>query len=164
MALRGHGGQIRAGAVFAHADRRVEPARRDARQQPLALFFVAVSQQPGSDLPIGDPVRRDRRADGEQFLGHHVAVQMAQPVAAVLLRDDQPDEAGVAESGAEPFVPLAQPRVDGGFPAELGPVGPQEIAHRGPQLGQLGLVGAQRVKWNSPDRDSYTAGSGVDGR
>ena len=57
----------------------VQPARGDPRQQAPALLLGAVRQQPGGDLPVGDPVRPDGRAVGEQFLGHDVAVQVARP-------------------------------------------------------------------------------------
>ena len=80
-----HCGQIGSGAVFAHSDRRIELARNDLRQQSLALLLGAIGQQAGRDLTVGDPVRRYRRPGSDQFLGDHVAVQMPQPVAPVLL-------------------------------------------------------------------------------
>ena len=88
----------------------------------------------GRELTVGEPVRGDRRAVRQQFLGHDVAVQMTEPVAAVLGRDGQADEARVAEAGGEVRVPARQPGVDGGLPAELGAVGGQELPDRPPAV------------------------------
>ncbi len=44
---------------------------------------------------------------------------MPEPVSAVLLGDGQPEESGGAKARAEFLVPLRQPGVDAGFPAEL---------------------------------------------
>ena len=118
--------------MLAHPDRRVEPARGDARQQPPPLLVGAVRQQRGRDLTVGDPVRGDRRAVRQQFLGHHVAVQVTQPAAAVLGGDGQADEPGVGQPGGEVRVPLRQPGVDGRLPAELGAIGGQELPDRRP--------------------------------
>ena len=52
-------------------------------------------------------MRGDRRAVCQQFLGHHVAVQMAQPVSAVFGGDGQADEPRVAKPRAESASHLA---------------------------------------------------------
>ena len=91
--------------MLAHADRRVQTSRGDARKQSVSLLLAAVGQQAGCDLAVGDPVRGNRRAVGQQLLGHHVAVQVAESVPAVLGGDGQTDEPGVGEPRGEGFVP-----------------------------------------------------------
>ncbi len=113
--------------MLTHPDRRVQPARGDDRQKFPALLVAAVRQQRRSELTIGEPVRGDRRAVGQQFLGHHVAVQMTQPAAAVLGGDGQADEPRVAQPGGEFGVPPGQPGVDGGLPAELVAIGGEKL-------------------------------------
>ena len=137
--------------MFAHADRGVEAPDGDARQEAATLLLGAVGQQPGSDLPVGDPVRADRGAVGEQFLGHDVAVQVAGAVgrrpAAVLDGDRQADEAGLGEPDAEVDVPARQPAVDGRCPPERLAIGRQELPDRRPQPGEVGVVGAQCIEF-----------------
>ena len=96
------------------------------------LLFGAIRQQGGRNLAVGDPVRGDRGAVRQQFLGDHVSVQITQPVAAVFGRDGQPDESRAGKAGGEVRVPLRQPGVDGRPPAELGAIGGQELADRRP--------------------------------
>ena len=138
--LRGR--EVRPRAVLAHPDRRVQASRSDPRQQPAPLLFGAVRQQCGRDLPVGDPVRGDRGALRQQFLGDHVAVQVTQPMAAVFGRDGQTDEPGVGQSGGKVRVPPRQPGVDGRPPAELGAIGGQELSDRRTQIRQCPVVGA----------------------
>ena len=102
--------------------------------------------QAGSDLAVGDPVRGHRRARGQQLLGHHVAVQMPQPVPAVPLRDGQAEEACRAQACGELLIPPGQPRINAGLPTELSAVGLQKVPHGEPHLDQLGRTGAQGVE------------------
>jgi hypothetical protein len=88
--------EVRPRAMLAHSDGRIEPPRGDPRQQPSALVLGAVREQRGCHLPVGDPVRGDGCAVRQQFLGHHVSMQMPKPVSAVLGRDGQAAEAGWA--------------------------------------------------------------------
>ena len=134
--------EVRARLRFAHADCREIPSRSDFRQYASALLLGTVRQQTRSDLTVGNPVRGHRRTAGQKFLGHHVAVQMTQTLAAVLLRNRQPDKAGIAQPRAERFIPIGQPRVDGRLPAEFGAIGGQEIPQPAPKLRQLRFVGA----------------------
>src|SRR3546814_380352 len=55
---------------LAHADAVEGFAARDRRQEAFALFFRAEAQQQGAALPVGDPVRRYRRAGGQHLLQH----------------------------------------------------------------------------------------------
>ena len=97
-------------------------------QETAALVLAAVGEKGGCHLPVGDPVGGDRGTVGQEFLGDDVAVHVAAPVAAVLDGDGQPDEAGRCQPHAEVGVPLRQPAVDAGLPAELRSVLGQEPA------------------------------------
>jgi hypothetical protein len=50
---------------------------------------------------VRDPVRAHRRAAGEHFLGHHVALERRALVAAVLFRPAHADVAALAALAAE---------------------------------------------------------------
>ena len=143
--LRLRGGQIRAGFVLAHADRRIQLACHDLREEAFALVLGAVGQQAGRHLAVGDPVRPDRSAGRDELLGHHVTVQMPHFVSAVLLGDGQPEEAGSTQAGGEVLVPAGHPRVDQRRPAELGAVGPQKVPYGQASLDQFGFSGTQFV-------------------
>ncbi len=58
----------------------------DPRQELRLLFFRTVFEQRGHDLPVGDPVRGDGRAGGQQFLGDDEPLQERAPVPAVFDR------------------------------------------------------------------------------
>ena len=115
-----------------------------------------MGQQARCDLAIGGPVRGYWRPGRDQFLGHHVAVQVPQFVAAVSLRDGQPEEACYAKARREFLVPLTEPGVDRRLPAELGAVGPQEVPYREALFDQLRLAGGRHLRgthrMNSLDR------------
>ena len=117
--LGGHGGQVGAGLVLAHADGGIQSAGGDSGQEAAALVLAAVGEEGGRHLPVGDPVGGHRGAVGQEFFGDDVAVHVAASAAAVLDGDGQPDEAGRRQSHAEVGVPLRQPAVDAGLPAEL---------------------------------------------
>ena len=134
---RGGCRQVRTRLRLTHPDRREVPSRSDSRQNPLPLLLGAVGDQPRCHLSVGDPVRRHRRAGGQQFLGDDVAVEMAEAVAAVLDRDGQADKAGVAQAGAEVLVPLRQPGVHRRLPPVLCPVGSEELPNGGAQGGEI---------------------------
>ena len=108
---------------------------------------VPYDNSDGRELTIGEPVRGDRRTVCQQFLGHHVAVQMPQPASAVLGGDGQTDEPRVAQSRGEAGVPSGQPGVDSGLPAELFAIGGEKLPDVCPQFGQLRVVGAQCVEF-----------------
>ena len=72
-------------------------------------------------------MRGDRRTVCQQFLGHHVAVQMTQPASAVFGGDGQADEPRVAKPCREFGVPPGQPGVDGRLPAELVAIGGEKL-------------------------------------
>ena len=91
-------------------------------------------------------MRGDRRTVCQQFLGHHVPVQMTQPAPAVLGGDGQADEPRVAEPGREFGVPPGQPGVDRRLPAELFAIGDEKLPDGRPKFGQLRVVGAQHIE------------------
>ena len=87
-------------------------------------------------------------AVGQQFLGHHVAVQVSEAVAAVLGGDGEADEPGVGEPDAEKSAShLRQPAVDRGLPAVPVAISGQEVPDRRTQFGQFAVVGAQRIEF-----------------
>ena len=100
------GCQIRSRLRLTHSDCRKVTSRSNFRQDPPALLLVAVRQQTRTYLTVGDPVRGHRGTGGKEFLGHHVAVQVAQAAPAILLRDGQAQKAGVAKSCTERFIPF----------------------------------------------------------
>ena len=57
--------------------RRSTRRARCAGRKRSALRLAAVAQQRRAALAVGDPVRADRRAGGEQLLEHHVALERA---------------------------------------------------------------------------------------
>src|SRR6185437_13402526 len=97
LGARAHRGEVRARIGLAHADREVALARRDLRQDRLALLLVAETQQQRTRLAVGDPVRAGRRAVAQQLLGDDVALEEALLRAAVLLGPGDADPALLAE-------------------------------------------------------------------
>ena len=98
---RAHGGEIGARARLAHADAEAELAARDRGQKRLALLFRAEAQQQRPALPVGDPMRTDRRAGDQQFLDHDIAFGIRALVAAIRLGPGHPDPAARAQLPAE---------------------------------------------------------------
>ena len=133
--------------MLAHPDRRVQLARDDARQQPVSLLVAAVGEKAGCHLAVGDPVSGDGCAVGQQFLGHHVAVQVSEAVPAVLGGDGEADEPGVGEPDGEVGIPLGQPAVHRGHPAVCGAISGQEVPDRRTQIGQFAVIGAQGLEF-----------------
>ena len=142
-----HRGEVGARGVLAHPDRRVQGARDDARQQAVSLVVAAVGEEARCHLPIGDPVSGDGCAVSQQFLGHHVAVQVSEPVPAVLGGNGEADEPGVGQPDGEVGIPLGQPAVHRRHPAVCGAISGQEIADRRAQSGQFAVIGAQDLEF-----------------
>ena len=93
---------------------------------------VPYDSSDGRELAVGDPVRGDRRAVRQQFLGDHVAVQMTQPAAAVLGRDGQADEPRVARRAEKSASHLASQESTAGSQPNSRAVGGQELPDRRP--------------------------------
>ncbi len=104
-------------------------------------------EQTGCHLAVGDPMCGDGRSVREQFLGHDVAMQVTEAVAAVSGGDGEADEAGVGQPRGELRIPLRQPAVDGRLPAEGGAISRQKVPDRRPQRGQSPVVGAQGIEF-----------------
>src|SRR5262249_55416564 len=92
---------------LAHADAEKDLALRNARQKGEALLLGAKAQQQGRALPVGDPMRPDRRARGQQLLGHDIAFEHAALAAAIALGPGHADPAAGAEPAAELGRPMA---------------------------------------------------------
>ena len=93
--------EVRSGIRLAHADADETLPRRYARQiQPFLLFGTGGEQQ-RSELPVGQPMRPDRRACREQLLGDHVTFQRTALVAAASARPRHADPAARGDFAAE---------------------------------------------------------------
>ena len=79
---------------------------RDAGQKRQTLRLGAIAQQQGSALPVGDPMRPDRSAGSQQFLGHDVAFEHAALPAAVAPGPGHPDPATRPQPPAERRRPM----------------------------------------------------------
>ena len=107
-------------------------ARRDARQDRALLLLGADAQQQRPALPVGHPVAAHRRARGEHFLQHHVALERAALVPAVALGPGHADPAARAHLAAE-FAVAAAPGTHAFGDGALGQVLGEEGAHLGAQ-------------------------------
>src|SRR4051794_20133097 len=135
--------EVRAAALLAHADRERDLAARHAGHELLALRLGAEAQQRGPGLAVGDPVRADRGARGQQLLDDHVALQRAALAAAVAARPGHAQPAAGGERAAE--LRVGSPRRSPGVaPRRVGRLG-EEGAHLGAQrAGAVGLAGRRQ--------------------
>jgi hypothetical protein len=93
--------EIRAGVGLGHADAGEKLTLRHCRQIALALLLGAEGKDLRASLAIGEPVRGDGRACGEQFLQNDVPLDRGTATAAVVRRLGHPDPAAATEFGAE---------------------------------------------------------------
>src|SRR5690348_12850891 len=134
--------EVRARIRLAHADAEKGLAARDARQEFEALLLGAVAQQQGRALPVGDPVRADRGASRQQFLGHDIAFEHAALAAAIALGPGHADPASRPEAPAERRRPVAA-EIAVRDPETGGELAGNELAHLGPQ----GLAFGRQLDW-----------------
>ena len=123
-------GEVGAGLRLAHADAEEDFAAADARQDGALLRLAAVAQDQRRALPLGDPVRRDRRAAREQLLDQHEARERVAAAAAVFARQREADPAARAERAAEAGVE-AEPRAR----AHVGGHAGERVVEEAPHLG-----------------------------
>ena len=98
---RSHAGEVGAGLRLAHADREEQLAAADGGNEEALLRLGPVAQDHRRALPLGDPVRRHRRAAREQLLDQDEARERIAAAAAVLARQRQADPAARAQRPAE---------------------------------------------------------------
>ena len=114
---------------------------RDAGQKRQTLRLGAIAQQQGSALPVGDPMRPDRSAGSQQFLGHDVAFEHAALPAAVAPGPGHPDPATRPQPPAERRRPMT---------AEIAVWRPQPrsklLGDKLASLGPQGLASRRRVE------------------
>jgi hypothetical protein len=101
LGARAHRGQVGARVGLAHADAEVALAAGDPRQDLATRPLAAVPQDLRTALPVGDPVRTDRRPAGEELLDNDVALEHRSLGAAVLARPAHADPAARADLAAE---------------------------------------------------------------
>src|SRR5690606_37637666 len=85
------------------------------RQELLLLLLRAETKDAVRDLPVADPMGRDRGAGREQLLDDHEALDLAAVVAAVAAGKRHADPAAAAQPSAEIPIEAAQPAVDHRF-------------------------------------------------
>ena len=86
---------------LAHPDAEEQLAAADARDIGLPLLLGPEIEDQRRALPVGDPVRRDRRPCRQQFLHDHKAREGSALVPAIALGEGQPQKAGLAQPPAE---------------------------------------------------------------
>src|SRR3546814_6442498 len=84
--------QVRSRSRLAHSDAKIYLAAADARQIAAALVLAAEIQDQRGALPVGDPVRRDRGAQRQQFFDDHEARKGTAPAAAIVARQGRSEE------------------------------------------------------------------------
>ncbi|MCY1431249.1 hypothetical protein D9M71_472130 [compost metagenome] len=99
-----HGGEVGADVRLAHADAAVDLAAGDAGADLRRQVVRRELHQQRAALAFGDPVGIHRRARGQQFFQHHVALQGAALMAAVAFRPGHAEPAAFAQLAAEGFV------------------------------------------------------------
>ncbi len=93
--------KIRARTRLAHADAKDRFAAAYPRKVMRPLCLAAETEDQGRALPVGDPMRRDGGADGEQFLDDDEPGESAAPPAAIAFGQGQAEEAGRAQFTTE---------------------------------------------------------------
>ena len=131
-------GEVGAGVRLGHTDGEVAGALGDGRQVSPLERLAAVPQQVRADLPVGDPVRRDRSPGGQEFLHHDVAFQRRTSLAAVLRRYRHADPATFGQTPAERLVPAREPGIAGRDEPARRPFGPQKLPDLRPELRSAG--------------------------
>src|SRR3569623_1386241 len=101
LGTRAHRGEIGPRIGLAHADAEDAVAGGDARQDRFALRLAAELEQGRPALPVGDPVRRDRRAGGERLLDHDFTFERRSLMPAIALWPSHAEPAARAERPAE---------------------------------------------------------------
>jgi hypothetical protein len=119
-------GEVGARVRFGQPDGEVAGALGDGRQVPPLQELTAVPQQVRPDLPVGDPVGRDRGAGRQELLHHDVAFQRRAAGTAVLRRYRHADPAAFGQAAAERLVPSGEPGVTGGDEGFRRPFGRKE--------------------------------------
>lgn len=152
-ALGADTGQVGAGVRFGHADAEAALAGGDAGQVHVLLLLGTVAKQGRGDLSVGDPLRGDGGAHGEQFLGDDEALEVGSAAATELRGDRHPDPAAFGEASGEVLVPAGEPGVDPGYE----PPGVDLLGEKRAYLGTQGvhLIGRHRGRW----RESRTHGA-----
>ena len=93
--------QIGAALRLAHADAEEDISLADARQEEVELRGRAVLENQRPALPVGDPVRRHRRAAAQQLFGQHEAVKGVLAATAIGLGQRHADPAACRQRAAE---------------------------------------------------------------
>ena len=106
--LGADGGQVRARIGLAHADAKGHLATHDARHDLRRQHIGRVLDEQGPTLPVGHPVKADRRAGGQQLFEQHVTLEVAEFAAAVALGPEHANPAALGQFLAEGLV-LAGP-------------------------------------------------------
>ncbi|MCY1513622.1 hypothetical protein D9M68_481310 [compost metagenome] len=138
-----HAGEVGTGVGLAHADGHEDLATHHARDEEIALRRRAELQDQRGRLAVGEPVRRHRRAGGDQFLHQYEAGKGAAAGTTILLRQGEPEPALPRERAAEVGV-VAHPRAGTHVRRHLAQGLLQEGADRRAQRFVIGRDGDQR--------------------
>src|SRR3546814_1534830 len=93
--------EVRSRSGLAHPDAEEDFAATDARQIVPTLFLAAEIQDQRRALPVGDPVRRDRSAERQQFLDDDETREGAALATAIVARQRQAEKTRLAELATE---------------------------------------------------------------
>ncbi|SPA18301.1 hypothetical protein CBM2633_B10531 [Cupriavidus taiwanensis] len=120
-AARADRSQVGTRVRLAHADADKGLAAADLRNDLRRKLVAAVADQQRPHLPVRGPVRAHRRADGQQFFEHHIALQHALAAAAELGRPGHAEPALLAHLFRECGVasgPVVR-TIDAGIPGHV---------------------------------------------
>ena len=132
-----HRGEVGARVRFAHPDREVELAARDARQESLPQFLAAVAEEERAGLPVGNPVGGHGGPGRQQLLDHDMALERTPLAAPVASGPGHAEPAALAQPAAEGGVGATQPRVAARHKAARGEFVAQEAADLSAQCDRL---------------------------
>ena len=152
--------KVRSRSRLAHPDAEEQFAAANARQIKLALRLGPVIQDQRRALPVGDPVRRHRRAGRQQFLDDDEPRERAALAAAIDLGKRQAEQPCGAQLAAEIGVePLPRPGADVGGPRRR-----RRLGERADAAAQRLILGRQAARFQRVEHNSLSRGDSAKSR